>query len=309
MFNHVKIKQLRIYEGVILMAGHSVRGKYYPLYEYLLQKEENHIVLTFDEIEEILHAKLPKSAYKYQAWWGNTKSGTYVQAAAWIEAGFRVDTIQYGRCIEFVKVSKEILTKKKNKIIREALISKTIPTEDPKESESLCKIAEKLDAAQQFFEENRHRHFAEESLLSQFEVFCECRRLFGKVEKDVNYLATQLMQEFLLKKHHLKLGYSQVKQQAEFTFMLEELASSGEKIAAILKTTPPTSFSDFTPSQRSMFFQDCHLLNRTNATTQYYFVTEECFFNIIEDKYKQYFGNIQLVLLPKVIDDKYSLHA
>lgn len=293
------------------MAGHSVQGKYFPLYEYLLQQQEKHIVLTFEEIEEILHAKLPRSAYKYQAWWGNTKSGTYVQAAAWIEAGFRVDTIQYGRCIEFVKVSKEILTKKKNKIIKEAMISKTIPTEDStyKEIESLRNIVEKLDTAQQFFEENRHRHFAEESLLSQFEVFCEWRRLFGKVEKDVNYLATQLMQEFLLKKHNLKLGHSKILQQDEFTFILEELAPTGEKIAAVLKTTPSALPSDFTPSQRSMFFQDCRLLSRTNATTQYYFVTDEFAFNIIDKKYKQYLDYIQLVLLPKMIDDKYSIHA
>lgn len=293
------------------MAKHNVQGKYFPLYEYLLQQEEKHVVLTFEEIEEIIHAKLPKSAYKYQAWWGNTKSGTYVQAAAWIEAGFRVDTIQYGRCIEFVKVSKEILTKKKNRIIREALISKTIPTKDTpyRESESLRNIMEKLNSAQQFFEENRYRHFSDESLLSQFEVLCECRRIFGKVDQAINYMAIQLMQQYLIEKHLLKLVHSQIKKQDEFTFMFEEKAPNGEEVAAILNTTPATLSSEFNPSQRSIFFQDCRLLSKTKATRRYYFVTDEYVYNIIEKKYKQFLESIQLILLPKVIDDKYSLHA
>lgn len=293
------------------MAGYTLQGKYFPLYEYLLKQKERHIVLTFEEIEEILHAKLPKSAYKYQAWWGNTRSGTYVQAAAWIEAGFRVDLVQFGRCVEFVKVSKEILTKKKNKVMREALTPKTTPVEDTTftEMESFHRITQKMDAAQQFFKNNSYRHFSEESLVSQFEVFCQWRRLFGKIEQDVNYLATQLMQAFLLEKYHLESIHSHIKQQDEYTFIFEEQASTGEKIAAILKTTPPALSSDFAPSQRSIFLQDCRLLSRTNATIQYYFVSDECTFNIIGKKYKQYLGTIQLILLPKAITDQHSLHA
>lgn len=291
------------------MAGHTLQGKYFPLYEYLSKQHERHIVLTFEEIEEILHANLPKSAYKYQAWWGNTRSGTYVQAAAWIEAGFRVDIVQFGRCVEFVKVSKEILTKKKNKVIREALIPKSVSREEKSfaEIESFHKIMEKMDTAQQFFEDNCHRHFAKESLVSQFEVFCEWRRLFGKIEQDVNYIAIQLMQEFLLDKHFLTSFNPHMKQQDEFTFMLEEQVTETEKIAAVLQTVPNVLPSDFTPSQRSRFLQDCRLLSKTEAVIQYYFVTDQFIFNIIESKYKQYLGNIQLILLPKVIADNYAL--
>ncbi|MGG0655253.1 DUF7662 domain-containing protein [Rummeliibacillus pycnus] len=293
------------------MASNTLQGKYLPLYEYLSKQQDKHIVLTFEEIEEILQAKLPKSAYKYQAWWGNTRSGTYVQAAAWLEAGFRVDIVQFGRCVEFIKVSKEILTKKKNKVMRESLISKSIPMQDTTycEIESFQKIMAKMDAVQQFFAENHQRRFAEESLVSQFKVFCEWRRLFGKIEQDVNYLAKQLMQEYLLEKHLLEPNSSYIKQQDEYTFLYEEETKTEEKIAAILKTSPPALTADFAPSQRSMFLQDCRLLNRTNATIQYYFVTEEPAFNVIEKNYKQYLGNIKHILLPKVIADKFSLHA
>ncbi|HWI47214.1 MAG TPA: hypothetical protein VNU45_03185 [Rummeliibacillus sp.] len=291
------------------MAGHTLKGKYLPLYEYLSKQQERQIVLTFEEIEEILQAKLPKSAYKYQAWWGNTRSGTYVQAAAWLEAGFRVDIVQFGRCVEFIKVSKEILTKKKNKVMRESLVSKSIPDTTYNDIETFQKIMTKMDAVQQFFTENNHRRFTDETIVSQFKVFCEWRRLFGKIEQDVNYLAKQLMHEFLLEKHLLAPNSSYIKQQDEYTFLYEEKTTTGEKIAAVLKTVPHSLTADFAPSQRSRLLQDCRLLNYTNATIQYYFVTEEPAFNVIEKNYKQYLGNIQLILLPKVIADKYSLHA
>lgn len=293
------------------MATHILKGKYFPLYEYLSKQQERHVVLTFKEIEEILQAKLPKSAYKYQAWWGNTRSGTYVQAAAWLEAGFRVDIVQYGCCVEFVKVSKEILTKKKNKVMKEAILSKAIPKEDLayRDLELFQKIMMKMDTVQQYFRVNNHRHFAEESLVSQCEVICEWRRLFGKIEQDVNFLATQLMQEFLLERYHLESIPSHIRQQDIYTFLYEDQTTSGEKLAAVLKTAPPALSSDFAPSQRRMLIQDCRNLNYSKGKILYYFVIEESTFNIIEKNYKQYLGDIQLILLPKTIVDMHSLHA
>lgn len=91
------------------------RGKYFPLYEFLHNQTDNKVIITYEKIEEILGSNLPKSAYKYQAWWGNTRSGTYVQSAAWLEAGFRVDYINFGETIEFNRASIALLTKKRNK--------------------------------------------------------------------------------------------------------------------------------------------------------------------------------------------------
>lgn len=94
------------------------KGKYYPLYRYLQQQESEKVIISFSQIEEIIGTALPNSAYKHQAWWGNTRSGTYVQSAAWLEAGFRVDAIAFGETIEFNRAANILLTKKRNKVAR-----------------------------------------------------------------------------------------------------------------------------------------------------------------------------------------------
>jgi hypothetical protein len=64
------------------------QGKYMPLKQYLQTVDENQLELRFSEIEEILEFSLPKSAYKFDAWWSNgSKSHSY----AWLDAGWRVD--------------------------------------------------------------------------------------------------------------------------------------------------------------------------------------------------------------------------
>lgn len=71
--------------------------KYEPLKEYLsgLLKDKTDVTLRFAEIEKIIGAKLPKSAFEYQAWWGNQSYG--VQAPAWTDAGFVVDAVDFAR--------------------------------------------------------------------------------------------------------------------------------------------------------------------------------------------------------------------
>lgn len=71
--------------------------KYLPLKSYLaaLAAEVKEQILTFRQIEEIIGASLPKSATDYQQWWGNqTDSKNRPQAAAWLDAGFVVDSVQ-----------------------------------------------------------------------------------------------------------------------------------------------------------------------------------------------------------------------
>ncbi len=308
---HGKINQLSIskYEGVEEMASHTLQGKYLPLYEYLSKQQEKRIILSFEKIEEILHAKLPKSAYKYQAWWGNTRSGTYVQAAAWLEAGFRVDLVKFGCCVEFIKVSKEILTKKKNKVMRQSLIPKMIPVEEPMYTkiELSHKINKKMERIQQFFAENNSRQFAKESSISQLEVLSEWRRLFCGIEQDVYYLATHLMQQYLVERHQIEFINPCIKQLDQHTYFYEQ--TDGEKIATILKTASFEIADDHITNQRTMFLKECRILNQTKAAVQYYFVIEENAYDFIEKNYKQYLGNIQHILLPKVIKEKLTLHV
>ena len=71
--------------------------KYGPLKEYLLglPKSKTDVTLRFAEIEEIIGAKLPKSAFEYPAWWANQSHN--VQAPAWTNAGFVVDAVDFAR--------------------------------------------------------------------------------------------------------------------------------------------------------------------------------------------------------------------
>lgn len=69
--------------------------KYYPLYEYLSERsgQVEGVQLTFDQIEAVLRAPLPGSARNARAWWANSRAPNRVQAAAWMEAGYLVTSI------------------------------------------------------------------------------------------------------------------------------------------------------------------------------------------------------------------------
>lgn len=73
--------------------------KYAPLGAWLAQQPEakREINLRFDEIEEILGAKLPKSAATYREWWANQQYGTH--APHWQGAGFEVEAVDMSRKI------------------------------------------------------------------------------------------------------------------------------------------------------------------------------------------------------------------
>ena len=69
--------------------------KYDPLKIYLqgLPVEQTEITLTFERIEEILSDRLPPSAYRLPDWWENHTRGRHVPAYAWLEAGWKKDTL------------------------------------------------------------------------------------------------------------------------------------------------------------------------------------------------------------------------
>jgi hypothetical protein len=57
--------------------------------------------MTFAEIEIIIADKLPDSARLYSAWWANDP--THVQATAWLNAGWKVDSVnKHQRSVTFV---------------------------------------------------------------------------------------------------------------------------------------------------------------------------------------------------------------
>jgi len=62
-------------------------SKYDPLTTYLKSQPGSSLPITFREIERLVGAKLPGSAYKYPAWWSNNPSNN-VMTTAWLAAGW-----------------------------------------------------------------------------------------------------------------------------------------------------------------------------------------------------------------------------
>ena len=70
-------------------------GKYTLLEHFLrdLLSSQDEVTLTFERIEQILKDHLPPSAHEHRPWWANQKQGTHVEANAWMDAGWMVDTV------------------------------------------------------------------------------------------------------------------------------------------------------------------------------------------------------------------------
>jgi hypothetical protein len=67
-------------------------SKYALLREHLDRLPPGRVQLTFSEIGRLVGG-LPPSAHRYPAWWGNEREGSHVQAAAWLDAGRRVEKV------------------------------------------------------------------------------------------------------------------------------------------------------------------------------------------------------------------------
>lgn len=70
-------------------------GKYELLLHFFKEQTSQYVVLTFDELEEILGFKLPKSAYVYSEWW--SPNGHH-HCQAWLQSGYDVINIKEGIC-------------------------------------------------------------------------------------------------------------------------------------------------------------------------------------------------------------------
>ncbi|MFN0194671.1 MAG: hypothetical protein ACKVP5_22295 [Aestuariivirga sp.] len=61
----------------------------------MAQHTRGDITLRFQEIEPIVGARLPPSAYNHREWWSNQSDvSNRPQARSWIDAGFKVDMVQ-----------------------------------------------------------------------------------------------------------------------------------------------------------------------------------------------------------------------
>jgi hypothetical protein len=71
-------------------------SKYEALPQFLDRSDQTARRMNFDEIEEVLGFKLPRSAYKHEAWWSNNDTG-HSHARAWLQFGWRTEAIDLAR--------------------------------------------------------------------------------------------------------------------------------------------------------------------------------------------------------------------
>ncbi len=68
-------------------------SKYYPLFEHLQKCNQEEITLAFSQIEAVIDNSLPTSAFTKKNWWSNRDSNSALQAKAWVNAGYHIDTV------------------------------------------------------------------------------------------------------------------------------------------------------------------------------------------------------------------------
>jgi hypothetical protein len=66
-------------------------AKYDPLERHLRNSNQRPLTMTFANIQQIIGANLPQSAYDWRPWWANDRS--HVQARAWMNAGYAVNVV------------------------------------------------------------------------------------------------------------------------------------------------------------------------------------------------------------------------
>jgi hypothetical protein len=77
-------------------SSHGARSSYALLADHLRAANVPFMQLSFSEIEQILGRPLPASARRHRAWWSNDASGRHSHAAAWMDAGWLVETVDLG---------------------------------------------------------------------------------------------------------------------------------------------------------------------------------------------------------------------
>lgn len=68
-------------------------SKYYSLFEHLQKCDQAEITLTFSKIETVMDNSLPASAFNQKNWWSNRDSSSALQAKAWVNAGYHIESV------------------------------------------------------------------------------------------------------------------------------------------------------------------------------------------------------------------------
>jgi hypothetical protein len=112
-------------------------SRYEPLAQFLAVKKADSWEASFQEIEERLGAALPRSAYKYPAWWANQTGPGHSQTRGWRSVGWRTCDLDLER--RLVRFERERVPER----VREG--SSSFAHEgDPSVRESLFRKAQEL---------------------------------------------------------------------------------------------------------------------------------------------------------------------
>lgn len=63
-------------------------SKYQGLTNFLTETIDNKVILTFNEVNELVNGDLPESAFKHRPWWANRTEGRGSQNLAWQSVGW-----------------------------------------------------------------------------------------------------------------------------------------------------------------------------------------------------------------------------
>lgn len=75
-----------------IQKKNSRQSVYTALATWLKEQSENHISLTFEQVEAIIKRPLPASALEIRAWWANDRVG-HTHSILWLDAGWRVEAV------------------------------------------------------------------------------------------------------------------------------------------------------------------------------------------------------------------------
>ncbi len=98
------------------MSAPRVGSKYSGLYRRLRQDRSDAVRLSFSEIEGHMGSRLPASA-RTAAFWSNRSSGA-LQAAAWMEAGYRVASVdQHAGVVTFERLARAYEVRRESGVV------------------------------------------------------------------------------------------------------------------------------------------------------------------------------------------------
>lgn len=80
-------------------------SKYAALETYLLESGQEVVSMTFGDVERVIGADLPPSAFKHRPWWSNNPSNSVI-TNSWLKAGYKTENVDMaGQKLIFVKAA------------------------------------------------------------------------------------------------------------------------------------------------------------------------------------------------------------